>query len=74
MDLSIANKENLKFILNELSQKLNVANRILMDEKHYDLKKYNDLKGLYDMILNRDHLTLAETDAFIDELRHIRNI
>lgn len=74
MDLSIANQKNLQFILDELSQKLNVANRILMDEKHYDLNKYDDLKNLYDMVLTRNQLTLAETDAFIDELRHIRNI
>lgn len=74
MDLSVASQENLKFILNELSDKLNVANRILMDEKHYDLNKYDDLKNLYDMVLNRGQLSLAETDAFIDELRNIRNI
>lgn len=74
MDLSTASQENLKFILNELSEKLNVANRILMDEKHYDLNKYDDLKNLYEMVLTRNQLTLAETDAFIDELRNIRNI
>lgn len=74
MDLSTASQENLQYILNELSEKLNVANRILMDEKHYDLNKYDDLKDLYDIVLTRPQLTLAETDAFIDELRNIRNI
>lgn len=74
MDLSVASQENLAFILNELSDKLNVANRILMDEKHYDLNKYDDLKNLYDMVINRGQLSLDETDAFIDELRNIRNV
>jgi len=74
MDLSNASQQNLRFILEELSKKLNVANRIFMDEKHYDLNKYDDLKDLYEMVITRDQLSLAETDAFIDELRHIRNI
>lgn len=74
MDLSTASEENLQFMLNELAKKLNVANRILLDEKHYDLNKYEDLKNLYELVLSRNQLTLAETDAFIDELRHIRNL
>lgn len=72
MDLEKRSEENLKFILEELIERLDVANRSLLDPKHYDLNKYNDLKLMYDMILKKGKLSTIETQAFIDELKLVR--
>ncbi|HLS22825.1 MAG TPA: DUF1128 family protein [Pseudogracilibacillus sp.] len=72
IDLQVASEQNLKYILDELATKLDVANRIMFDEKFYRLDQYNDLKFLYDHIKQIDSLSPAEVQAFVDELRSIR--
>jgi len=73
IDLQVASEQNLKYILDELATKLDVANRIMFDEKFYRLDQYNDLKFLYDHIKQIDSLSPAEVQAFVDELRSIRD-
>ena len=72
MDLSRQTEENLQFMLKELTKYLEVANHSLFDVNHYDLAKYNDIKSLYEMIVNKGKLTAMETQAFIEELRSAR--
>lgn len=72
MNLDQPTQENLKYILEQLGDKLGVANRILLDEKDYDLNKYDDLKFLFDHVIKSGKLSPAETAAFIDELRTVR--
>ncbi len=73
IDLNIASKENLKHILDQLATKLGVANRILFDEKFYRLEQYHDLKFLHDHLQETERLSPAEIQAFVDELRSIRD-
>jgi uncharacterized protein YfkK (UPF0435 family) len=72
MGLETPTKENLKVILDELAEHLNVVNRIIMDPKDYDLDKYDELKMMYDMVKQKGRLSTSETQAFIDELRSVR--
>lgn len=72
MNLDKPSQENLKYILEQLGEKLGVANRILLDEKDYDLNRYDDLKFLYDHVVKSGSLSPQETHAFIDELRTVR--
>jgi|GEM_PF-721234 len=72
MSLTNATEENLQFILEQLAKKLDVANQIVFDPKGYDLDKYEELKHMYDFIMKKDHLSTAEIQAFIDELRSVR--
>ncbi|GAA0612497.1 hypothetical protein GCM10009001_32150 [Virgibacillus siamensis] len=72
MNLENPTQENLKFILDELAENLNVVNREILDPKDYDLEKYGELKLMYDMIKQKGQLSAPETQAFIDELRSVR--
>lgn len=72
MSFDVANQENLSLMLNELADHLNVANRGLFDAEDYDLNKYNDLKLLHQVIINKGKLSALETQAFVDELATIR--
>jgi len=72
MNLDQPSQENLKILLKQLGDKLGVANRILLDEKDYDLNRYDDLKFLYDHVSSAGKLSPSETHAFIDELRAVR--
>lgn len=73
IDLQVASEENLSFILNGLAEKLDVANRIMFDEKFYRLDQYKDLKFLYDHLMQQTSLSPSEVQAFVDELRSIRD-
>lgn len=72
MSLEKASEKNLKFILDELAERLNVVNRGLFDSEDYNIEKYNDLKLMYDIVVQKQHLTASETQAFIEELATIR--
>lgn len=72
MNLEKPTYENLTTILNELSKKLDIANKSLMKPEDYDLNKYDDLKFMYEVIVKKGSLSPAETQAFISELRTVR--
>lgn len=72
MNLNQPTEENLKIILEHMSKKLDVANRIVFDPKGYDLEKYDELKFMYEVLMNKNHLSASEIHAFIDELRSVR--
>jgi len=72
MSLDTPSQENLKYLLEQLGEKLGVANKILLDEKDYDIERYDDIKFLYDHVANSGALSPAEAHAFIDELRAVR--
>jgi uncharacterized protein YfkK (UPF0435 family) len=72
MDLEKATKENLSYLLEDMADRLSVVNRALLDPEDYDLSKYEDIKFMYDVILQKGSLTALETQAFIEELRNVR--
>ncbi|MBP1968132.1 uncharacterized protein YfkK (UPF0435 family) [Virgibacillus natechei] len=72
MTLENPTQENLKILLDEIADQVGVANRALMDPEDYDLDKYDELKLMYDMIMQKGQLSAAETQAFIEELRSVR--
>jgi len=72
MNLEQPTEHNMKVILDELADRLGVANRSLMDPEDYNIEKYDELKLMYDMIINKGSLSASETQAFIEELRSVR--
>ena len=72
MSLENQTKENLALILNDLADRLSVVNRSIMDVEDYDLSKYEEIKFLYEMIVQKGNLSVSETQAFIEELSKVR--
>lgn len=72
MNLDTASPENIEYILNEIGEKLAIANRIMIDSKAYDLDKYDDLLFLYRYIVKQNQISPAEKQALLDELRAVR--
>ncbi|RLL45287.1 DUF1128 domain-containing protein [Oceanobacillus piezotolerans] len=72
MSLETASQANLKIILDQLADYLNVVNRGLLDADDYDLNKYDELKSMYDMVVKKGRLSSSEAQAFIEELANIR--
>lgn len=72
MNLNEATNENLTYILKEMASKLRVVNESIMNPDDYKLEKYDDLKALYDVLIQKGQLSVSETQAFIQELSSIR--
>ncbi|MCT2534492.1 DUF1128 domain-containing protein [Aquibacillus koreensis] len=68
MSLNEPTQENLEVIINEMATMLQVVNRSIMDPEDYDIEKYDELKSLYDMLKQKGQLSVAETQAFVQEL------
>lgn len=74
MNLEVNSKENLTYILNELINKLGVANKSLFKTDDYDINKYEELKFMYEVAFKKGKLSPSETEAFLDELKKARKI
>lgn len=72
MSLEQPTTDNLAFMLNEIGDKLKVANRGLLDPEDYDLSRYDDIKMMYDIVSQKGQLTASETNAFVNELGAVR--
>lgn len=72
MNLEKPTQENFEYILNGLAKCLNVANKGLLHPDDYDIKKYDELKMMYELLSQRAQLSPAEADAFINELSVLR--
>ncbi|PWU68899.1 MULTISPECIES: DUF1128 family protein [Gracilibacillus] len=72
MSLENKTEANFEAMIVEMSEKLQVVNRSIMDPKDYDIAYYEELKSLYDYLMQKGKLSVAETHAFIDELSQYR--
>lgn len=72
MNLSEANQQNLAYLLEKIGQKLDVANLSLLDPEDYNINKYQELKWLYDYVIDKSVISISEKEAFIEELAVIR--
>ncbi|MFD2638244.1 DUF1128 domain-containing protein [Piscibacillus salipiscarius] len=72
MNLNEATEENLKYIIEDLSKKLQVLNPTIMDSDNFSLKDYDEIKQLYDMVKSKDQVSVPEIHAIIDELKRLR--
>ncbi|MBM7552781.1 DUF1128 domain-containing protein [Thalassobacillus pellis] len=68
MSLNEPTQENLETIINDMADRLQVVNRSIMDPKDYDLKNYDEIKSLHDMVKTKGQLSVSETQAFVQEL------
>ena len=59
-------------MLDSIGKQLDVANPSLLDPEDYNIDKYDDLKWLYDFVVNKNNISIAEKEAFIEELATIR--
>ncbi|MDX8045023.1 DUF1128 family protein [Gracilibacillus sp. S3-1-1] len=72
MNLEVKSEENLAHIINEMARIMQVVNGAIMDPADYSIDHYDELKSLHDLLQQKGKLTVAETQAFIAELKEYR--
>ncbi len=68
-----ANEKNLSMMINGLADHLKVINRAILDPDYYDIKYFDQIKSIYEMVTARGTLSVPEIHAVIDELRKYRH-
>lgn len=72
MKLNEATEENLVYIIENMKDKLKMANVDALDPEAFDLAHYEDILFMYNMVEKRDHFTPSEMSALVEELGSFR--
>lgn len=72
MDLSKPTYENISFMVEQIKEKLRMANVDAMKPESFKTEKYDDLLFMYEMVMKRDHISSNEVEAIAAELGALR--
>ena len=72
MKLNEATEENLVYIIENIKDKLKMANVDALDPEAFDLAHYEDILFMYNTVEKRDHFTPSEMSALVEELGSFR--
>ncbi|WP_216828018.1 DUF1128 domain-containing protein [Alkalihalobacterium elongatum] len=72
MDLSVCNRENIEFMLEEIKKKLQIVNAGALKAKSFETDKYEELKDIYDLVQRQKNFSVSELDAIVSELGKLR--
>jgi uncharacterized protein YfkK (UPF0435 family) len=73
MDLSLKNKENMEFMLEEIKKKLQLVNKDVIQSKQFSEAKYDELKELYELVMKMKSFSLKEIEGILAELKGMRS-
>jgi len=71
-DLSQPSLENLAVMIEGIKAKLNMVNTSVMRPEDFDLKHYDDLLYLYNMVQKKTSFGINEMTAIVEELGQMR--
>ncbi|WP_047152324.1 DUF1128 domain-containing protein [Aneurinibacillus tyrosinisolvens] len=72
MDLSNKTPENVEFMVEEIKNKLRMANMAAIKSTHFDEEKYEDLRDIYEMVIKKSSFSISEMEAIVTELGSLR--
>lgn len=72
MDLSQKSDENVQFMVEEIKKKLKMATGAAIKPTHFGEDQYEDIKDIYDMIMNKSNISISEMEAIVRELGRLR--
>lgn len=72
MDLSVKSKENMVYMVDKISEKLNFINTGIMKASQFDEEKYEELFDIYQLVIKRDRFSPNERQAIVEELGSLR--
>lgn len=72
MDLSTPTKENVEYMIEQMKDKLKMANVDAMKSEHFTESHYEDLYDLYTMVMKRNTFSPSEMQAIVTELGTLR--
>jgi len=72
MDLNIKSQENVEYMIEQIKSKLRMATGAAMQASAFSVNQYDDIYDLYDMVMNKQNLSISEVEAIVSELGQLR--
>lgn len=72
MDLSKNEPQNIKFMLNQITEKLRMVNTSAVKAEAINEDLYEELREIYEMVMKKEHFTPNEMQAIAEELGRLR--
>ena len=72
MELNKPSQENVVYMIEQMKDKLRMVNVDAMKSENFSEDNYEDLLGLYEMVMKRDSFSPSEMQAIVAELGSFR--
>lgn len=72
MDLSQKSNENVQYMVQEIIKKLRMATSAAIKPNHFNENHFEDIKDIYDLIMNSQNISISEMEAIVSELGKLR--
>ncbi|MBH5320013.1 DUF1128 domain-containing protein [Paenibacillus sp. GSMTC-2017] len=71
-DLQQVTQENVEFMIEAIKTKLRMASGAAMQASHFDIKQYEDIKDIYDLVASKPNFSISEVEALVSEIGKLR--
>ncbi|GGF95697.1 DUF1128 domain-containing protein [Paenibacillus abyssi] len=72
-NLNEPTQENVEYMIEAIKSKLKMATAAAMQASHFNVKQYDDIKDLYDVVADKNNFSISEIEALVSELGRLRN-
>ncbi|BCG61022.1 DUF1128 domain-containing protein [Paenibacillus sp. URB8-2] len=72
MDLSNPTQSNVEYMIECIKTKLKMASAAAMQSSAFSLDKYEDIRDIYEVVMDSDRLSIAQVEALVSELGRLR--
>ncbi|MUT68455.1 DUF1128 domain-containing protein [Paenibacillus sp. NEAU-GSW1] len=66
-------QQNVEYMIESIKSKLRMATAAAMQASHFDIKQYEDIRDLYEVVASKEHFSISEVEALVSELGKLRN-
>ncbi|GIP30438.1 UPF0435 protein [Paenibacillus sp. J23TS9] len=73
MDLSQKNAENIEYMIEQIKTKLRMASGAAMNASAFSIDQYEDIRDVYELVMNKSNLSISEVEALVSELGRLRS-
>ncbi|MCJ8014498.1 DUF1128 domain-containing protein [Paenibacillus sp. KQZ6P-2] len=73
MDLSQKTAENIEYMIEQIKTKLRMASGAAMNSSAFSVDQYEDIRDVYELVMNKSNLSISEVEALVSELGRLRS-
>ncbi|MWV47310.1 DUF1128 family protein [Paenibacillus sp. HJL G12] len=73
MDLSQKSAENIEYMIEQIKTKLRMASGAAMNASAFSVDQYEDIRDVYELVMNKSNLSISEVEALVSELGRLRS-
>ncbi|MDF2670752.1 MAG: hypothetical protein K0R67_3058 [Paenibacillus sp.] len=72
MDLIQPSETNIAYMVEQIKNKLKVVTAASIKAEHFGISRYEDIKEIYDLIMNKKNFSISEIEALCAELKQLK--